>query len=90
MHAQLIEKAIKKHGSIRALATALELDRANLSRAISAKKLAPQVAHAIAKDLGEDPQLALLEALAHSSRSQREREYWTQELLDYIGINRGR
>lgn len=86
MHSELIEKAIKKYGSVRAVATALEVNRGNLSKAISAQKLSPQVAHVMACDLGEDEQIALYEALKYSARSDRERQYWAGELLKLLGV----
>ena len=86
MHAQLIEKALKKYGSVRAIATALEIDQSNLNKSVRAQKLSPQIAHALAKDLGEDEILALVEGMKYAARSDRERKYWAAELLTLLGV----
>lgn len=86
MHAQLIDKALKKYGSVRAIATALEIDQSNLNKSVRAQKLTPQIAYALAKDLGENEILALVEGMKYSARSERERQYWAAELLSLLGV----
>lgn len=86
LHAKLIDLALKKYGSVRRIATELELDQSNLNRQVCAKKLAPRYAHCIARDLGQNEIRALIEAHALGSRSDGEREYWQRELQRLIEV----
>lgn len=86
MHAQLIEKALEKYGSVTGVAANFEIHRANLSRYFSAKKLPAYIAHMLAVDLGENEVAAIIEAEKYAARSEREKRYWSEMLLKALGI----
>lgn len=86
MHAELIEKSLKKHGSVRAIATAIDVDVSNLNKSFRAKKLPAYVADELAEDLGEDRETAIVEALMYAARSERERDQWRKRLLELMGM----
>lgn len=87
MHAELIEKALKKYGSVTGVAAELEVHRGNLSAYFRAKKLPAYIAHMLAIDLGENEIAALIEAEKYAARSERERKYWSEQLLKALGVS---
>ncbi len=75
MHERLIKAALKKYGSVRAIATAMESDQSNLNKAVRAKKLPPLIAHALARDLEFNPCIAILESLRNGAISEKDKSY---------------
>lgn len=86
LHAKLIDLALKKYGSVRRVATELELSQSRLNRQVCAKQLSPRYAHCIARDLGQNEVRALIEAHSYGSRSDSEREYWQRELQRLLDV----